>query len=64
MRPALETGPPAKSCPWSDCWCKAWPPQRVVASTGERYTMVEVEPGLFSYHYPDAAARVDLEPRA
>jgi hypothetical protein len=38
-------------CPWSDCWCRAWPPERVVMSTGERYTIEELEPGVYQYRY-------------
>ena len=38
-------------CPWTDCWCRTWPPERLVVSTGERYTLEELEPGVFQYQY-------------
>lgn len=42
-------------CPWSDCWCREWPPVRLVHSTGARYTVQDLphlgEPWLFRYLY-------------
>ena len=31
-------------CRWADCWCKAWPPVRLIVSTGDYYTVEEIEP--------------------
>ena len=43
------------TCPWADCWCKAWPPVRVIPSTGQAYTVEALpfvgEPWLFRYVY-------------
>lgn len=41
-------------CPWSDCWCKRWPiTGRVVYSTGQEWTIEEVEPHVYRYVYLD-----------
>lgn len=44
-----------KACCWSDCWCRAWPPVRLVISTGQTYTVEALpwvgEPWLFRYRY-------------
>jgi hypothetical protein len=37
-------------CRWTDCWCKVWPPVRMIHSLGITYTFEEME--------PDGAARV------
>ena len=29
-------------CPWADCWCKRWPPVRLILSTGVFYTWSEM----------------------
>ena len=43
------------TCPWLDCWCRAWPPERLIHSTGQRYTVEELEPEgaarVFRYRY-------------
>ena len=46
MRAAHEGGeaPAAVTCPWADCWCKAWPMIRLIPSIGVRYTVEELEP--------------------
>lgn len=41
-------------CPWADCWCRTWPPLRLIPSTGAFYTIEEVEPGLYRYVYLEA----------
>lgn len=30
------------ACRWSDCWCRAWPPMRLLPSTGQTYTVEEI----------------------
>jgi hypothetical protein len=46
------------TCPWSDCWCKAWPPKRQVFSTGQPYAIEALphlgEPWIFRYRYEAA----------
>lgn len=47
-------------CRYSDCWCRAWPPERLVLSTHQLYTIEAApyvgEPWLFWYVYREAAA--------
>jgi len=56
-RPPLKLVPEG-CCPWSDCWCRAWPIVRLVRST-DTYTVEEL-PGdgtvrVFRYRYLEAA---------
>lgn len=37
-------------CDSDRCFC-SWPPVRIVMSTGDRYTMEEIEPGVYRYKY-------------
>lgn len=43
------------TCSWLDCWCRVWPPVRVIQSTGVRYTVEELAPEgrvrVFRYVY-------------
>ena len=46
-------------CPWADCWCRRWPPLRMVVSAGLFYDVEALphlgEPWLFRYVYREAA---------
>ena len=46
-------------CSAAACWCRRWPPVRLILSTGQTYTVEEL-PGdgaarVFRYVYRDAA---------
>lgn len=31
------------ACVWSDCWCRSWPPSRLIPSIDTFYSMAEGE---------------------
>jgi hypothetical protein len=53
-------------CQWSDCWCKIESPVRWIPSTGQWYTVEELEPEgpwrVFRYRYLESYGRKTTKP--